>query len=395
MKIKVLIMLLFVFLVFSQRDITNGKLMVVETSLDTANTYSYKTLCDTVAAHLVLHYAKTTAHELADGTTESVTSTPIRSVRDAVSYLNSVRTSLVSHFSQDTCHVSGADETTSIPSALNSNTENYRALKNYASKLVEAIRTHKASEHSTRYKLLGKEFTADFIAHCANDTTDGGTVHYKADETYNTVTFDSTNVDSIMAGWNRLKGRYNGHLSLYAEDGSEVHQGYNVADSITTADATDYTTLIALVNEAKEKYNQHCARDTTGTAWTASVHKEADATNTVTTSDVSTTGRHISADDTELLSNFAEIAHDYLSVPEYMDRITIQISGTGTSSGASFRTYGSLDGDTWTYIDSTAVITENGSLHPINTNYWPFIKVYCSGYTDGTWEIKLEEDIGP
>lgn len=391
MKLKLIVILLVTSLVFALSiDMKTGSLVDVDTGLATANTFDYDAVLDSLAAYYVLHAADTGIHEVADATTTAPTGSG-KSLPDDIRFANSIRTALIAHFAVDSVHVNGADASTSVPGAL-STSATLEAFKTYVTALRTSASTHKARAHSTRYKYLLKELIADFIAHCANDTTDGGTVHYKADETFNTVAMDSTGggvpadvLDSLLSAANVLKVHYNGHVGLFAEDGSEVHQGHVAADSVTTADATNYTTLVALVNAIKTKYNAHCAR--TSETWISSIHKAADETNTSSVAAVSTASGHITADS----RTPNEYGHYAFKVPDNTQRITLQYSGTGISTGASFRIYGSLDGENWTYIDSTSTITTPTFKH-LNTNYYPYIKTYMSKRTDGTWNVKLQAE---
>jgi hypothetical protein len=517
MKIKLLIMLLFAISLFGiTRDLPIGKIEVVSQGLTAANVYEMKALCDSVNAVSTRHRAKAgTVHLKADATTTAPTTYNVTDNASAVNYLNSQRTALISHFAQDSCHVNGADATTTIPGAI-STSASIESIKAYAAALNTAQATHLARAHSTRYKLLGKittaayiahcakptttrynilgkEAVADFIAHCAKDTSDSDSVHWvpditfntitydstnidssyaswirlrsrwhghiqaalgdgtkphkeytnedsmtfsgnpsnkvdlilfanefktkynqhaaraytaetdsvhyladanlittasiatteaphwTPDVTYNSVTFDSTNTDSIYAGWNRLKSRFNSHIAVAGTGGSDPHQSYNSADSITAANATTLNTLVLLVRDYYTKFNTHLAR-------TGTVHYTADS-GVITTETLSNASGHIGAD----TSTFTGAGHQIYAIPNYAGRMTVGYSGTSISSGASFRTYGSLDGSNWVYVDSTATLTGAGFKH-YNTNFYPYMKFYMSKRTDGTWKIEIQAE---
>jgi hypothetical protein len=391
MKIKLFIMLIFAVSLFSLSiDMKTGTPVTVDEGLTAANTFDFDAMLDSLKAFQAFHIDDEAVHEVEDSTTVAPTGSGV-SLPDAIRYANSIRASMVIHFAIDSVHVNGKDATTTIPGALNA-TGSLEAFKTYSANLRTAWNTHKARAHSTRYKFLLKELIADFIAHCANDTIDGGTVHYKPDTTFNTVAMDSTGAavdaaipDSLYSAANVLKRHYNGHVGLFAANGSNVHQGHVAADSVTVANATNYTTLVALVNSIKAKYNAHCAR--TSSTWVTSIHKAADATNTSTVAAVSTASGHIVADSRAV----NEYGHYAFKVPDNTQRITLQYSGSSITTGASFRIYGSLDGVNWAYIDSTATIT-TPTLKHLNTNYYPYIKTYMSKRTDGTWTVKLQAE---
>jgi hypothetical protein len=382
MKIKIAIMLFFVSLVFGLTlNLQPGKLNEV-TGLTLANALTDEAILDSMNAKLTLHYAKTASHEYADETTTVPTASNASALPQAITDANAVRTSMLAHFALDSCHNGGADITVSIPGALSTNASE-EAYNTYINALNVAMTSHRANTISTRYNYLGKITMAAFIAHCAKDTSDVDSVHWVPDETYNTVTYDSTNIDSSIASWNRLKGRFNSHIQFATGDGSEPHKEYTNLDSITSADATNYATLYALANEVKAKYNLHAARSYT--VEVDSVHFKADA-GVVSTADVTVGGGHIAADAT----TFTQRRHGGYSIPYRTDRITVQFTGTGITTGASFRCYGSIDPDLygWVYIDSTATLTA-GTFKHYNTNFYPYMKWYMSQRTDGTWKIGI------
>lgn len=395
MKIKVFIMLIFAGVVFGiTRDLPTAKLETVSSGLTAVNVYSMDALCDSINAVQTRHRAKAaTTHEKADATTTAPTVYNVVATADAVNYLNGLRTALISHYAKDSCHVNGADATTTVPAAIGTSAT-IETIKTYAAALNTSQASHLARAHSTRYAWLLKEVIADFIAHCANDTIDGGTVHYKPDTSFNTVTMDSTGGgdpaavdDSLFSAANVLKRHYNGHVGLFAANGSKSHQGHVAADSVTVANATNYTTLVALVNSIKAKYNTHLAR--TSAVWVTSIHKAADATNTSTVAAVSTASGHITTD----TSTFTGAGHHFYAIPQGVKKLTVQYTGSSVSSGASFRTYGSLDPELygWVYIDSTETLTANGFKH-YNTNLYPFMKFYMSARADGTWNIGIQAE---
>lgn len=388
MKFKLIIMLVIVSLMYGiTLRYDNSNVETVESALGGQNLLTYRAYLDTISYSIWEHKYLTASHEKADSTTYFSTANDSvygndGTLRQTIAYLTNIRAYLSEHMALDSCHNGSADEATVLPAVITYSPNTTLAeVKNYADSLKLSMNAHFARTISTRYKILGKEITADFIAHCANDTTDGGDVHYKADETYNTVTFDSTNVDSVIAGFNRLKGRYNGHLSLYAEDGSEVHQGHDATDSVTVADATNYATLYALVNSLKAKYNAHCAQ--TSAVWVSSIHKAADATNVVTGADVTVGGGHIAAD----AGTLTGLAHTAYYMSDYA-RVNVTAVASAVASGAILYIAGSHDDITY-FVQDSIVVTADGLNPKQITALWKYIKVYCNAYTDGTYKIQF------
>jgi len=384
---KHLISILLLSMVFSgfavQFDYIMGNLQSVETGLTSANRYDYEVIKDSTIATLTRHFDKAgEVHLVADETTVVPVSTNYsgKSTSGLITFGNAVRLVLISHFAQDSCHVNAADVTTVIPAAL-STSASYESARDYINALNAALVTHQATAHSTRYNYLGKIFAAAMIVHFANDTSDVSDVHYWPDEINNaTAAFDTTNVDSTIAGWNRLAhNRWNPHIARYIANGDSVHYGYNALDSIFTV-ANDQTSLVTLSNEAITVLNQHVVRDTTATD---SVHVKADI-NLITTAAVSTTSGHIAADAT----TFTGRGHTYYYVKK-PDRLTVTFSGSGVSTGASFYSYGSIDGDDWYYIDSTSVTTNTAVPAHYNTNLHPYMKFFLNKRTDGTYKIQF------
>lgn len=122
---------------------------------------------------------------------------------------------------------------------------------------------------------LVAELTTDYTAHIANLTS-----HTAADTT-NTVgtTYTMTTADHVAERLNLLKSLFNDHIVLTS---GSVHGSSGSADACSTANAsaTDYDSMKALANDLKSKFNSHLGRGTT-------IHLAADATNTVSSSDVS------------------------------------------------------------------------------------------------------------
>lgn len=392
---KHLISILLLLMAFSgfavQLDYISGNLQSVETGLTAANRYDYDAVKDSTIATLERHFDKAGAvHLVADGVTAIPISTNYsgKSTADLITFGNVARLALISHFAQDSCHVNGADVTTTVPGAL-STSASYESARNYINAINTSLTTHQERAHSTRSKIVLKELLADFITHCAADTADGSNkIHFIPDIVFNGVAMDSTGGgvpaavdDSLFSAANVYKRHHNGHVGAFATNGSKPHNGHNATDSITAADATDYTTFVALVNEERTKYNLHAPR--TSAVYVSCIHKNADA-NIVTTAAVSTASGHIAADG----AGFIGRGHNYYYVKK-PDRLTVTFTGTSVSTGASFYTYGSLDGDDWYYIDSTSVVANGAKPAHYNTNLHPYMKFYLNKRTDGTYNIQF------
>jgi|GEM_PF-5062040 len=380
---KHLISILLLSMVFSgfavQFDYIMGNLQIVETGLTSANRYDYEAIKDSTIATLTRHFDKAgEVHLVADETTVVPVSTNYsgKSTSGLITFGNAVRLVLISHFAQDSCHVNAADVTTVIPAAL-STSATYESARDYINALNAALVTHQATAHSTRYNYVAKIAAASLISHCARDTSDASNVHWGPDEIWNaTISLDTTSVDSTCAGLNRLASRFNGHQMRCTANGDSIHHFFTNLDSITTI-AIDRETATALVNEFLIKFNLHLVRDILG------VHNHAD-TNLITTAAVSTTSGHIAADAT----TFTGRGHTYYYVSK-PDRLTVTFSGSGVSTGASFYSYGSIDGDDWYYIDSTSVTTNTAVPAHYNTNLHPYMKFFLNKRTDGTYKIQF------
>jgi len=343
----------------------------VEPALALANRVTYKVYMDSIGIALHRHIAKTAQHEKADAVTDSSTGTA-GNLKSAIAYALNIRTNLSHHFLSDSCHQGTGDNVTVLPTAIPL-TATYAQYKNFVDSLRLSMNAHLGRTISTRYKLMGKDFTAKFIAH-AGDTG----AHIVADETFNTVTFDSTNIDSVNAGWNRLKSRWNGHIQLAnADSASSPHWAYTNLDSITSPDATNYATLYALVDELYTKHKLHFAR--------VAVHKAAD-TDTVTTAAVVSGKGHIAADTKTYTAHTG--GHISYNLP-YFNRLILQYTGSSVTTGGSFRYYKSIDGQDWQYLDSVSV-TANGALIVDSLKWYPYFKVYLNKRTDGTYKIQFK-----
>jgi len=385
MKIKLIIILCFISVIFGQ-GLTytvnpGGDPTTVESALGGANLLTYRAYADTISYNNWEHKYRTASHEYADSTTY------YRTVNDsvfggmsnpevAIATLNANRTYLVAHMALDSCHNGAADATTVIPTArtYTSNTTS-DDIKEYADSLKLAQTSHFGRTISTRYKLLGKEFTSDFIAHCAKDTSDAADVHWFPDTLYNTVTFDSTNTDSVLASVIRLKGRFNSHI---ADTG--FHGTYLNADSILTANPTTYAGIYDAINELRTNYNTHAVRDTSATD---SVHMKAD-TGLITTAAVVPGNGHIAADTGTLTG----LAYTCYNLSDY-SRFAVYIVASSVSSGASIYIAGSPDNVNYAIKDSV-VVTANGLQPPkIITDLYKYIKIYCDTWTDGAYKVQL------
>jgi hypothetical protein len=344
----------------------NINTQTVETSLTAANRYTYDAMLDSINLNLDRHYLKTANHDIADVTTDSVTGSAV-TLRTAVTYARALRTGIRAHLANAAAHSGGADITTVVPADISA-TATYAQTKTFTDSLVLCMNAHFRRTISTRYNILGKEFTADFIAHAAKDTSDTDSVHKAPDTTWNTVTYDSTNIDSSYASWNRLKSRFNGHAASTT---------FHLATTrpIETPNATSRATLYALVNALRTAYNAH-AVDLTK-------HVKADS-GLITGAAVTVGGGHIAAD----AKTWTGAGHIEYAFPNYSDQMKIQYTGSSVSTGASFYHYGSVDGITYAFIDSTSV-TANGAVLKSFTSWYPYMKIYCNKRTDGTYKIQL------
>lgn len=124
---------------------------------------------------------------------------------------------------------------------------------------------------------LAAELTTDYIAHIANLSAHG------AADTINVpgTTYTMTTVDHVVERLNLLKGLYNDHIVLTA-GGIHGASGSTDACSTANASASDWDSIRSLANDLKSKYNAHLAQG-------AAIHTAADATNTVSASNVSYT----------------------------------------------------------------------------------------------------------
>lgn len=379
MKIKIVLFLILVGVIYGiTLSPRADETVTVESSLALANrASSYDLYSDSIGICLERHLAKTALHEKADAVTDSSTGS-CDNLKSAIVYARDIYANLLEHFAMDSCHNGAADATTVLPTLITTSAS-YAEYKNFVDSLRLSMNAHFARTISTRYNLVMKGLVAKYISHCAD--TD---VHYIADEVYNTLTFDSTNVDSSMAGANRYKSRWNSHIAAAnANKSSEPHGEYNNTDSITAADATSYATLYDLVIDAYGKEKIHFAH--AYEASVDSVHQIADV-DTITTAIVVKGGGHIAADTkTYTAHTGAPLAY---RLPAW-DRMTIQYTGSSVSTGASFYHYGSLDGVNYAFIDSTSVTGNGATLKHFNTNYYPYMKIYLNKRTDGTYKIQF------
>lgn len=372
-KMLIILLMFFISFVWSQNiQYNKGHLFTVESSIAEANRYSTVTVLDSLTANFIRHKASTARHLVADGVSVNPVKVALGEKRSVITYANNIRSGLYTHYAQDSCHVNGADITTYLPPACSYSADD-QAVIEYITALTTSLNTHYAQQHSGRYNILAKEWFADYTAHCSKDTTDADDVHFAPDTLYNTVTLDTTNIDSTCASLNRGASRFNSHIADLG-----FHKTYVVADSVLTV-ATDYTSATTLINELRTKYNSHAPRDTSSTD---SVHYKADP-NVVTTASVSTASGHI-VSDTATYSGRTHNTYFMVGISRWNAVIEPIVAG---STGASFYGCGSIDGNTWVYIDSVQVVDVPRALQ--YSVYWPYYKVYCNKRTDGTYKITL------
>jgi len=251
--------------------------------------------------------------------------------------------------------------------------------------------------------VIANEFITKFNQHVVRDTTGLDTLtavhlkadtglltvapitaaypHWIADAVNNTaITFDSTNVATAIVTWNTIKAQYNAHIQLASHDLTVAHAQYTNEDSITAPDATNYATLYALANQAKVKYNQHAARYLSGTD---SIHYLADTEGIVGTPDVTVGGGHIVAD-TDTLTAIGRTAYWLADYGE----LTVQVTSTGVTTGASVYIAGSLDNTNW-FVEDSILFTADSTMFDHTSALYKYIKVYIDTWTDGTYNIEF------
>lgn len=380
MKIKIFIMLLFVSICFGLTlNYMTDETIPLEPAQTAANRIEYRALMDSASYNIWQHKYKTANHDVADSATYYLTANDscygtadnlTQAIRWAISFYDY----LTDHYAADSSHCGAADNVTVLPKLITVNAT-YAQFHNFMDSCLISMNNHFGRVSDTRYKILGKEAVADFIAHCAKDTSDTDSVHWTPDVTYNSVTFDSTNVDSVMAGWNRIKSRYNSHIAVAGTGGSDPHQSYTNADSVTAADATNLATLYDLISDYKTKYNQHIAR-------TGTVHYTAD-TGTITGAALVKGTGHIEAD----TNTYTDNAYVNWSTWPF-SYCLIQYTGSSVSTGASFYKYGSIDGKNYAYIDSTSVTADGAKMDSMA--WFPWIRIMLNKRTDGTYKVDFK-----
>lgn len=393
MKLKLFIILIFASLIFALTISVGNEPVTVETGIKAMNRITYRALLDSTAYNSWQHKKKTTTHDKADNTTKYLL--PNDSVygsddnlQAAIIFALAERAYLAAHFANDSAHCGSADVTTVLPKAISIH-DDYTKFNNFTDSLMLAQNTHFGRVKSTRYNYLMKIFVARYIAHCARDTSDASDVHFDPDITYNTLTFDSTNVDSTRAGMARAASRWNLHIRNLT-----AHNVTGIIDSIRRAiDLTPdtYAEMYILANELVTRSTLHYGRDTTAVTGhdpLLAIHKKADP-NIVTTAAVSSGGGHIAADANTYIDN----AYVNWQIPSN-DRFTLQYTPAANDT-ANFYYYGSVLGQTYAYIDSVAIIGVAGvpQLKHLNTNYYPYFRVMMnakktlSGRNTGAWRI--------
>lgn len=345
------------------------------TGLVLANTLTDEAMLDSMMAGLTLHYAKTAVHDYADAATSVPTASDATALSACITDANNFRTSLIAHLASDSCHCGAAETSTTIPTAL-STSASVEAYNTYINALNAAMTTHRAVVASVKAPIMYAEIRNQFATHIAI----ADTLHTVADATHTPVAVDTTNIATYAAKLNLLKANFNAH---HHSDSLHIAVDVVVADSMQLANLDESTPklqdVINFENELKRVYNKHLAND--------SIHVggAVDQENLVTRADIAL-GGHIIADAT----TFTSTRHNNYKIPEGMDRITVQFSGSGVTTGASFRCYGSIDPSQygWIYIDSTSTLTGDSFKH-YNTNFYPYMKWYMSKWTDGTWKIGI------
>jgi hypothetical protein len=517
MKIKLLIMLLLVSISFGLTlNYMTDETIPLEPAQTAANRIEYRAFMDSASYNIWQHKTKTANHDYADSATYYLTANDscygtADNLTQAIKWAISFYEYLTDHYAADSSHCGAADNVTVLPKLITVNAT-YPQFHNFVDSCLismnnhfgrvadtrykilgkEAVAdfiAHCAKPTTTRYNILGKEAVADFIAHCAKDTSDSDSVHWvpditfntitydstnidssyaswirlrsrwhghiqaalgdgtkphkeytnedsmtfsgnpsnkidlilfanefktkynqhvaraytaetdsvhyladanlittasiatteaphwTPDVTYNTITFDSTNVDSVFAGWNRVKSRFNSHIAVAGTGGSDPHQSYTNADSVTAANATNLATLYDLIADYKAKYNQHIAR-------TGTVHYTAD-TGAITGATLVKGKGHIEAD-TNTYSDNAFV--NWSTWP--FSYCLIQYTGSSVTHGASFYKYGSLDGKNYAYIDSTSVTADGAKMDSMA--WFPWVRIILNKRTDGTYKVDFK-----
>lgn len=380
MKIKLIIMLVIVSFIYSLTfDYRLGEPQTLYSGLDTTSTYDWNTAIDSMVSNLDdAHYVRGSVHVIDDATTDRATATACNSPSETVNYLNSQRTALVSHMANDTSHV-GPCTTTTVPAALSLGASESEIVA-FVDTLNLAVDAHYAHAYNTRHNYLLKLLDAAMVAHDAKDTTDAADVHFSDTEVYTTATADTTNADSTRASLIRVAGRWNTHVK------SLVKHNVNSNDTIA-ASLTSPTTVYGdqlLANALLSAYNSHAGKDQDDvqSRLAAAVHHTADTG--LITNDPVIHGGHLAADTGG--SSKAKPYTEYLM--PYYDENTIQITASSVTTGCTLYFYGSVDGSNYNKAD-TLNVTADGTVLKTLTTWYPYIKVTCASYTDGSYTIKM------
>jgi hypothetical protein len=358
----------------------NNELETVILNLDTTNTFTWDAKLDSMASNLHdAHQARGSIHVKADATTAIADMIGGNNIRLTIRGLNNYRLTLIAHAANDSVHVGPC--ALDIPDAL-SETAGFASMRAYANDLITATTTHYAHTYNTRHRLIAKLFDAAAVAHDAKDTSDVSDVHWSATEVYTTAKVDTTNADSTRASLIRAASRWNTHVK------SMVKHKTNSRDTISAALAAT-TTLYGdqrLANALMSAYNSHAAknRSTIGIGSNYAIHWAAD-TNLLTAAAV-VHGGHLAADTGG--TSKAEAFVEYL-MPYYEENI-IQFTGSDISStGATFYIYGSVDSFDWWKAD-TLNVSANGTTPKVLTTWYPYLKITCPVYVDGTYTVKMK-----
>ncbi|HQO22884.1 MAG TPA: hypothetical protein PLM72_07385 [Spirochaetota bacterium] len=351
----------------------------VASGIDTTNTLTWKARIDSIAANLHnAHQVRGAIHVKSDATTAIASILDCSSIPKLIRSLNNCRTQLISHLAQDSVHV-GPCTTTTIPDAL-SESADFGSAVSYAADILTAYDAHYAHTYNTRYRLIAKSADAVILAHAARDTSDTTNVHFFPDTVYTTAAVDTTNADSTRASLKRIANRWNLHAK-------NTHWHNSSANDTITAAYINTTTLYGdqkLANEIKRVVNNHVAidRHTIGYPAGSAVHWEADK-NFIITADV-VHGGHLVADTAG--SSKSQAYQEYL-MPFYTSNI-IQVTASSVTSGATLYFYGSIDGLSYSKVDTLNVTANGTQLHPITT-WYPYFKTTIPSRTDGTYTIKF------
>lgn len=186
--------------------------------------------------------------------------------------------------------------------------------------------------------------------------------HYLAD----TVTDSTKGTDeSVKAGiyWlNDYITNLGTHFVLDTLTSDSVHFKPDTLTSVSLDLSAEFTSLKSKLALAISEYNSHCAKDTSDFS---DVHITASVDTIVT-----------------------KLATTHLSLSDYSE-LSVYVTGSSVSTGATIFIDGSPDDKDYTHIDSI-VVSANGLATPFRTtNKWKYLKVYCKYWTDGIYKLQI------